>query len=58
METVGSCKVVELDQGQTREDEEQQRLLAGYRAMAADHEREDAAYEWSEALIGDSSEAR
>ena len=36
----------------------QQELMAGYRAMAADREREQEAEEWSEALIGDSSEAR
>lgn len=28
-------------------------LEEGYRAMAADHEREHEALEWSEALIGD-----
>lgn len=33
-------------------------LLEGYRAMAADKEREEEAMEWSEALIGDTSEAR
>ena len=32
-------------------------LADGYRAMAADREREQTAEEWSEALIGDSSEA-
>lgn len=30
-------------------------LLAGYRAMAGDPEREKEAYEWSEALIGDAA---
>jgi hypothetical protein len=38
--------------------EEDDALLSGYRAMAADTEREAEAMEWSEALIGDSSEAR
>jgi len=38
--------------------DKQQELMAGYRAMAADREREQEAEEWSEALIGDSSEAR
>jgi predicted CopG family antitoxin len=34
-------------------------LLAGYRAMAADTEREREALEWSDALIGDGvNEAR
>jgi hypothetical protein len=33
-------------------------LLAGYREMAADREREDEAEAWSEALIGDGREAR
>jgi hypothetical protein len=33
-------------------------LLAGYREMAADHEREAEAESWSEALIGDGFEAR
>lgn len=28
-------------------------LAAGYRAMAADHEREEEASEWIEALAGD-----
>jgi len=39
-------------------EEEEQGLMDGYRAMAADREREEDAEEWSEALIGDSSEAR
>lgn len=30
---------------------------AGYRAMAADTEREAEALEWAEALVGDSSDA-
>ena len=30
-------------------------LLAGYRAMAQDEEREREAHEWSEALIGDAA---
>jgi hypothetical protein len=30
----------------------------GYRAMAADRDREEEAEEWSEALVGDSLEAR
>ncbi len=30
-------------------------LLAGYRAMAEDREREKEAHEWSEALIGDAA---
>jgi hypothetical protein len=30
-------------------------LLAGYREMAADHERESEAREWSEGLIGDAN---
>ncbi len=38
--------------------DEERTLLAGYRAMAADREREEEAMEWSEALIGDSAEAR
>jgi hypothetical protein len=33
-------------------------LLAGYREMAADEEREAEASEWSEAMIGDGIEAR
>jgi hypothetical protein len=33
-------------------------LLKGYRAMAADREREAEAEEWSEAMIGDGFEAR
>jgi len=33
-------------------------LLAGYREMAADEEREAEASEWSEAMIGDGFEAR
>ena len=33
-------------------------LLQGYQEMAADHEREAEAHEWSEALIGDAFEAR
>src|SRR5277367_5940313 len=33
--------------------EEENKLSEGYRAMAADHEREAEAEEWSEALIGD-----
>jgi hypothetical protein len=33
-------------------------LLAGYREMAADEEREAEASAWSEALIGDGIEAR
>ena len=33
-------------------------LLAGYRDMAADYEREAEAEAWSEALIGDGLEAR
>ncbi len=33
-------------------------LLAGYREMAADEEREKEAAEWSEAMIGDGFEAR
>jgi len=33
-------------------------LLAGYREMAADREREAEAEAWSEALIGDGLEAR
>jgi hypothetical protein len=33
-------------------------LLAGYREMAADEEREKEADEWSEAMIGDGFEAR
>ncbi len=37
---------------------EHETLLDGYRAMAADTEREDEAMEWSEALLGDISEAR
>ncbi len=37
---------------------EEESLMEGYRAMAADSEREDEAEKWSEALIGDSSEAR
>ena len=32
-------------------------LAEGYRAMAADHEREQEALEWSEALIGDIANA-
>lgn len=32
-------------------------LLTGYRAMAADAEREAAALEWSDALIGDADDA-
>ena len=32
-------------------------LLVGYRAMAADTEREHEALEWSNALIGDSVDA-
>ena len=34
---------------------EHQMLLDGYRAMAADTEREAEAMEWSEAMIGDVS---
>jgi hypothetical protein len=37
---------------------EEEILIEGYRAMAADREREAEADEWTEALIGDSSEAR
>ncbi len=37
---------------------EHESLLEGYRAMAADKDREVDAMEWSEALIGDISEAR
>lgn len=33
-------------------------LLAGYREMAADQERESEAESWSEAMIGDGFEAR
>jgi len=33
-------------------------LDAGYRAMAADREREAEAEEWIESLIGDADEAR
>ena len=36
----------------------EQELLEGYKAMAADRERESEALEWSEALIGDGLEAR
>jgi|GEM_PF-448755 len=38
--------------------DEHRTLLDGYRAMAADTEREAEAMEWSEALIGDATEAR
>ena len=38
--------------------DEHKTLLEGYRAMAADTEREAEAMEWSEALLGDLSEAR
>jgi hypothetical protein len=38
--------------------DEHKTLLEGYRAMVADTERETEAMEWSEALLGDSSEAR
>lgn len=38
--------------------QEENRLSEGYRAMAADREREAEAEEWSEALIGDISETR
>lgn len=38
--------------------DEYKTLLEGYRAMAADAEREAEAMEWSEALLGDSPEAR
>jgi hypothetical protein len=37
---------------------EETRLAEGYRAMASDREREQEAMDWSEALIGDASEAR
>jgi len=37
---------------------EHKTLLEGYRAMAADTEREAKAMAWSEALLGDASEAR
>lgn len=37
---------------------EESHLAEGYRAMASDRSRENEAVEWSEALIGDSSEAR
>ena len=37
---------------------EHKTLSEGYRAMAADTEREAEAMEWSEALLGDVSEAR
>jgi hypothetical protein len=32
-------------------------LEAGYRAMAADEERESAALEWAEATLGDTADA-
>lgn len=38
--------------------DEHRTLLEGYRAMAADSEREAEAMEWSEALLGDLSETR
>jgi len=38
--------------------DEHRTLLEGYRAMAADSEREAEAMEWSEALLGDQSETR
>jgi hypothetical protein len=38
--------------------QDENKLSEGYRAMAADREREAEAEEWSEALIGDISEAR
>lgn len=38
--------------------QEENRLSEGYRAMAADREREAEAEDWSEALIGDISEAQ
>jgi len=34
-----------------------QDLLVGYQAMAADRQREEAAVEWSDALIGDATDA-
>ena len=51
-----AATLVETAKGLSRN--EQATLLEGYRAMAADTEREIEAMEWSEALIGDSSEAR
>src|SRR5271170_940762 len=47
-----------LEAARKLREEEERGLMAGYRAMAADREREEEAEEWSEALIGDSSEAR
>ena len=37
---------------------QEEEILRGYQAMAADEEREREALEWSEALIGDGLEAR
>jgi len=47
-----------LDVVKQLERSKQDALLAGYKLMAADKEREEEAMEWSEALIGDNHEAR
>ncbi len=57
MATMDPCELMSTAEEQVLNDEERT-LLAGYRAMAADREREEEAMEWSEALIGDSAEAR
>jgi hypothetical protein len=47
-----------VETAKTLSKDEHRSLLEGYRAMAADAEREAEAMGWSEALLGDSSEAR
>jgi hypothetical protein len=54
-------RILGLERALVREDferlanSEESRLLAGYREMAADRQREAEAQEWCEELINDSS---
>jgi hypothetical protein len=57
----GGVSVADIGLGQAiplEEPVEEERLRADYLAMSADREREEVAEEWSEAMIGDSSEAQ
>jgi hypothetical protein len=50
---VGRCKMSRFIEDLARLHVTSDEIGEGYRAMAADHEREREALEWSEALIGD-----
>jgi len=54
---IGRRKISQFLEDLARPHVVNQDLLVGYQAMAADRQREEAAVEWSDALIGDATDA-